>query len=550
MSRKALRCTVRLDVQAVTCPGVFLPEKDDVYLSVCIMGKFHKTKFLPSIFPLNFNGKMKFEKIFPEAMNPAHLADLLELDTTKFELIQLTPPAGETLAVHEENTRDFLYPGPRLTPTYTGSDRELLMKRSINFPGIAPRLEFSTTSIIKECPLNQIEIEDEKQDITLESQVSPLRKSTTEMSKRKPFLAGGCTSKYNKEIKYKQPTAASQLRSPSPYTRRRMAELSEDAKQRLGHLNLGPFEFKTEIDNKPPFVVRHVCISLHQNHIGELILTLTHCLALGNCFLLLLANTSSLFNNHRNEDFFVWSYFCGMCKNLQFIYLFQVNHKVSPKDDLHVFSSSFSCKPSVQNSWSPGSRLYDDPSLRGSYRPKRSSLKVMKPPPGKGLRDGCFDDSDEYIMSQTAGRLVPSSRSRMVHSAPSSIQKQSSLLNTSSLRERFYSDRSTPTKWEEIHQRVKKILETHSARKRLSFADFSIKHDHPDRRSALYEDSLCDSAGYSSPILQRETSVHLGNGDYWSNRAAMYKGKPHRAVFEDSLEKIYRNLYRKAASTT
>uniref|UniRef100_A0A4W3KHB1 Spermatogenesis-associated protein 6 N-terminal domain-containing protein n=1 Tax=Callorhinchus milii TaxID=7868 RepID=A0A4W3KHB1_CALMI len=388
----------------VTCPGVFLPEKDDVYLSVCIMGKFHKTKFLPSIFPLNFNGKMKFEKIFPEAMNPAHLADLLE--------------PGETLAVHEENTRDFLYPGPRLTPTYTGSDRELLMKRSINFPGIAPRLEFSTTSIIKECPLNQIEIEDE-QDITLESQVSPLRKSTTEMSKRKPFLAGGCTSKYNKEIKYKQPTAASQLRSPSPYTRRRMAELSEDAKQRLGHLNLGPFEFKTEIDNKPPFVVRHVCISLHQNHIGELILTLTH------------------------------------------------------------------------------------------Y--------------------GCFDDSDEYIMSQTAGRLVPSSRSRMVHSAPSSIQKQSSLLNTSSLRERFYSDRSTPTKWEEIHQRVKKILETHSARKRLSFVSSAI---------------------IWVPILQRETSVHLGNGDYWSNRAAMYKGKPHRAVFEDSLEKIYRNLYRKAASTT
>ena len=54
---------------------------------------------------------------------------------------------------------------------------------------------------------------------------------------------------------YEQPTIASRARSPSPYARRRMAELSIN----------DPFEsatkskpYKSEIDKKPDFVVRKV----------------------------------------------------------------------------------------------------------------------------------------------------------------------------------------------------------------------------------------------------------------------------------------------------
>ncbi|XP_039530474.1 spermatogenesis-associated protein 6 isoform X2 [Pimephales promelas] len=48
-------------------------------------------------------------------------------------------------------------------------------------------------------------------------------------------------------------------------------------------------------------------------------------------------------------------------------------------------------------------------------------------------------------------------------------------------------------------------------------------------------------------LIPGEPSVHLDNGTFWSNRAAVYSGKPHRAVFEDSLSKIYKNLYRNAS---
>lgn len=41
---------------------------------------------------------------------------------------------GEILATYEENTRDFLFPDPKLTCGHHGLDREILMKRSSSFP--------------------------------------------------------------------------------------------------------------------------------------------------------------------------------------------------------------------------------------------------------------------------------------------------------------------------------------------------------------------------------------------------------------------------------
>ncbi|XP_062920384.1 spermatogenesis-associated protein 6 isoform X2 [Mobula hypostoma] len=385
MPKKVLKLTVHLKIQAVTCPGVYLSEKDDVYVSVCMLGKFQKTKFLPSVFPLTFNDKMKFEKSFPEAMNPGDVAGMLEMDTTKFELIQLTPPVGETLSIYEQNTREFLYPGHRLTPSYPGMDRELLMKRSIDFPGIAPRLEFSTTSVIKECLLNPIQVQNE------------------------------------------------------------------------------------------------------------------------------------------------------------------IDHKLLPTDDLCINTSLYP-KPNYQKSWPLSSSFCDDPSLRGSYRPSKTSENAIKKPREKDL-DVFSEGTDAHIMSGPAGRQF-SPAMVMNCSASSYFQKQSPILKRLSLRERFYTEPSTPTKWEEIHQRVMNVLKTNSARQRLTFDSTADTDYLLGRRSVSSIDSLNDTTEHLSSALQHNASVHLDDGDYWSNCAALYKGKSHRAIFEESLEKIYRNMYKKAADNT
>ncbi|XP_043941913.1 spermatogenesis-associated protein 6 [Protopterus annectens] len=476
MPKKSLKLTVSLTIHSITCPGVVLNDKDDVYFSIFMLGQYKKTKCLPALFPLFFHEKMKFEKIFDVAVDPGDVAELLESDATAFELIQLVPPVGETLATYEENTRDFLYPGPRLTPTYPGSDRELLLKRSTSFPGIAPKLEFSTVSVITECPSYETE---KNIEVNMDlASFTPFQKLSVRSPRKEssPHERAKC---YQSAKGYEQPTIASQSRSPSPYTKRRMCELSEDARQRLAHLNLGPFEFKKESNNKPPFVVRH---------------------------------TDNLLT--------------------------------SP---LPTFSYLPSSKSSVRKAWFPDSDIYNDPSLLGSYRPK-----LIKDVSETQEKDSLFD-FDEHIISRPAGKHTHSSWPLMVHSAPSSIQKysQSPMLNRSSLKDRFQTDQDTTTNWEEIHDRIKNILKKHSSRRRLSFeTDNSEKEHGACNRKASCEDSLCDSELQDSSVLRKNVSVHLDDGEYWSNRANMYKGKSHRTVFEESLEKIYRNMYKTASNPT
>ncbi|XP_075930096.1 uncharacterized protein LOC116951883 isoform X2 [Petromyzon marinus] len=150
MPRKLFKCTVELDVQAVTCPGVFLPNKDDIYLSVCMFGQYRKCRCIPAVFPLLVHERLRFQKVFPRATDPADVAQLLEEECVRIELIQLTLPGGESLATHEGDVRCFLFPEPRLTPPAHGSDGQILLNRAHNYPGIAPQLEFSTrTSIVE-----------------------------------------------------------------------------------------------------------------------------------------------------------------------------------------------------------------------------------------------------------------------------------------------------------------------------------------------------------------------------------------------------------------
>ncbi|KAM4722113.1 spermatogenesis-associated protein 6 [Rhinophrynus dorsalis] len=274
---------------------------------------------------------------------------------------------------------------------------------------------------------------------------------------------------------YEQPTIASKSRSPSPYTKRRMCELSEDASQRLAHLNLGPYRFKKETDNKPPFVVQHVVtMGSSQNT------TLPSC---------------------------------------------------SPKGNTRVEELS---------------KQHSDTSFLGSYTPKDSKISRKL-----HLNDleGSLDNLNDHLLRGPASRPFHSTRFSMSHSAPPSVHKHppSPLLNRSSLRERFESEQRASANWEEIHERVKNMLRTHRARQRLDF-DKSVQwKDEPLTPNTLCNDSLCVSDLQDSLSFPLEKSVHLDNGEYWCNRAALYKGKSHRAVFEESLEKIYRNMYRNAS---
>lgn len=242
-----LKVVVELQVHAVTCPGVFLPDKDDIFLNVGLLGQSKETRSLPAVFPLLFHEKMRFEKVFPKAVDPATVVELLEKRTAGFELIQLHQLDEDVLATYKENHRDFLFPEPKLTPPYPGVDREVLMKTVSGFPGIAPKIEFSTTTTIKEtADGSRKRCGSTKTQSRRSLQNSPSRRSQSP-SKRYS----------SPEKSYKSPTRSSQSRSPSPYTRRRMCELNKDNQQRLAHLHLGGYEFKSDAESRPPFIIDH-----------------------------------------------------------------------------------------------------------------------------------------------------------------------------------------------------------------------------------------------------------------------------------------------------
>ncbi|XP_056606706.1 spermatogenesis associated 6-like protein [Triplophysa dalaica] len=150
MSHKAVKVIVELHLRAITCPGVHLPAKDDVYVTVCLMNQYRKSACLPAVFPIIIREKIRFEKVWKCATDPAAIAEFLQCETVKVELIQLTPPLGRKLASFEEDARSFLFPEPKLVPSFSGVQREVLMTRDPTFPGISPRLEFSTKTTIGE----------------------------------------------------------------------------------------------------------------------------------------------------------------------------------------------------------------------------------------------------------------------------------------------------------------------------------------------------------------------------------------------------------------
>uniref|UniRef100_A0A2K6R6L1 Spermatogenesis-associated protein 6 N-terminal domain-containing protein n=2 Tax=Cercopithecidae TaxID=9527 RepID=A0A2K6R6L1_RHIRO len=75
---KALQCALALEISSVTCPGVVLKDKEDIYLSICVFGQYKKTQCVPATFPLVFNARMVFEKVFPEAVDPGDVVTQLE----------------------------------------------------------------------------------------------------------------------------------------------------------------------------------------------------------------------------------------------------------------------------------------------------------------------------------------------------------------------------------------------------------------------------------------------------------------------------------------
>ncbi|XP_076643147.1 uncharacterized protein LOC143353584 isoform X2 [Halictus rubicundus] len=153
MAGKGSRVKVRLDLHAVTCPGVWLCPSGKVALRITSLGSTLESHRVSPIFPLLFHNEFNFKKTFTRLAGLTELQRKLEQETIRAELIQWLGPCNRVvaLATFETNLADVLYPVSRCKRLLPGVDVDLLMDPTRSFPGIiAPKIEISTRTVIEE----------------------------------------------------------------------------------------------------------------------------------------------------------------------------------------------------------------------------------------------------------------------------------------------------------------------------------------------------------------------------------------------------------------
>ncbi|XP_038210251.1 spermatogenesis-associated protein 6 [Zerene cesonia] len=148
---KVIELTIEIDVQKVSCPGVWLCQDGRVSLTVFALGTSYQTCLLPPLFPLLFRDVFYFRKRFQESCALNNICCLLKDETIYCELVQWCEDCARNecviLAQYLGALNDVLFP-PNMCST-DGVD--LLMRRSKEFPGIlSPKIEISTKVRIDE----------------------------------------------------------------------------------------------------------------------------------------------------------------------------------------------------------------------------------------------------------------------------------------------------------------------------------------------------------------------------------------------------------------
>ncbi|XP_010215459.1 PREDICTED: spermatogenesis associated 6-like protein [Tinamus guttatus] len=189
---------------------------------------------------------MLFEKVFEHAVDPAAVTEILE--------------TGDGLAFYEENTRDFLFPEPKLTPAYPGVDRELLMKTFSHFPGIAPKIEFSTRTTITDLPLHC------KGKNYAPNRARNQRSASASPKQRSKSLTQ-CKTSVKRDKIHKRHKRSLKSQAPSSNVRDHFRDLPTENPQQLCRPSLRSAECHPDSENRPPLVVRH-----HPDHSGVFLL--------------------------------------------------------------------------------------------------------------------------------------------------------------------------------------------------------------------------------------------------------------------------------------
>ncbi|THD23263.1 Spermatogenesis-associated protein 6 [Fasciola hepatica] len=161
-----------ITLHCVHSPGTWLPNRDNLYIIIEIFNTARRTRLTEAIFPLLLHERFNFEKVVCSPKSYAirrftvhyqlqmyricwkvrldHNLQPTEDERVRIELRQITDVycGGTLLAYFETNAKELFCPCPHMC-LRTLPKNEFTMLRTVDFPGVSPRLEFTASSAIR-----------------------------------------------------------------------------------------------------------------------------------------------------------------------------------------------------------------------------------------------------------------------------------------------------------------------------------------------------------------------------------------------------------------
>jgi len=148
---RGLKVSSEFKLEAVSAPGTTLASPGHVFIEIQIFKQIVRSEYCYPLFPILLHSKLSVSKIFPNCVDPGKLAETMSTQVVYIRLMQETALGDQILAQHCENAREFLFPTPKLSPSYPGIDREIVLERTNHYNGLLePKIEFSSKTTIKE----------------------------------------------------------------------------------------------------------------------------------------------------------------------------------------------------------------------------------------------------------------------------------------------------------------------------------------------------------------------------------------------------------------
>ncbi|XP_065905990.1 spermatogenesis-associated protein 6-like isoform X2 [Dysidea avara] len=560
---RAVKCIVQLfllEVQWNDNQGsVVHLEGPPVVVRVCLLGQLQHSHLHSSIFPIKLEQELNFERVVTNCRNPLMFGEHVHI-----ELIQLSGDykGGKVIARHEEKAHHFLFP----TEQQEDKPREVVMSKGRRFES-PPRLVFTTSTTLTEAIVHS------PLDATLPPRCSSsdeTHSSLTSNSNNTGDIPAHRTVGMHKSVQTDSGGRQRVVLDYSRFSRDKFGQISgessSDEPQAVAAMTASNYNRFSRNDSSSSASDQSSPVKVKfqpkvATKFGSREQSGPHCYQCCPRQASLPASAASVhhhsispaslkldYSQHRSSATNSEPFICGGCVDKSLLaqrdFPKLTKHKTRlKKNGLQVSSSS--ATPKANNDHKP---------MLSLSVPTKSSTVVRqevttKPEPSLSeLYNRYLNDEGTVQLTKEQLKMSPTpSFSPIPHKSPVKYKQphQDLKLHPGNKREGI----DSPSQL--IQRKVDRMLRDYCACRHDvdTLGDDSPRTEGDKLRVSLAAQRNAGLAT-SQPRPDQRVSVALGGGDYWTDKMAEFTGKPHRVVFNDTMEKIYSRLYTNASSSS